>query len=153
MVWAVLLNRKARRAPKGQKPLSFVILAVLPVLLGVLSTRLPPITSPRFPYVRMTHQTTKTASVRVLARQESTTGLIMVGEHIEESFRFLRADHSLLGGRWIGTKVASDSRNGLGESIYSTFVLQEAIRLIEPRDFRVERKRERERERERALFM
>lgn len=69
----------------------------------------------------------------------------MVGEYVEKDFRFLRADHSLLGGRWIGKKVASDSRNGLGDSIYSTFVLQEAVRMIESK--------KKKKEKERALFM
>jgi hypothetical protein len=69
--------------------------------------------------------------VRVLASTHSVTGLLLVGENVEQGFRFLRADHSLLGGRWVGSKVAPGSRDGLGDSIYSAFVLQEAVRLVE----------------------
>jgi len=70
-----------------------------------------------------------TTSIRVLDRAFSNTGLILVGEHMQEEFRFMRADHSLLGGRWVGKKIAPGT-NGLGDSIYSTFVLQEAVRLV-----------------------
>lgn len=63
------------------------------------------------------------------------------GVHGQEihSARFLRASHSILGGVWIGKKVITigdkpavfDSfGTQLGDSIYSTFVLQEAVRLI-----------------------
>jgi hypothetical protein len=38
---------------------------------------------------------------------QSVTGLIQVGENKVEgqSYRWLRADHSLLGGRWSGEKA------------------------------------------------
>ncbi|KAJ7228376.1 spermidine synthase [Mycena pura] len=82
---------------------------------------------------------------------QSTTGLIVVGEALPpptyqggpdsemHSLRYLRASHSLLGGVWMGHKVATlddapsqvDSfGTSLGDSIYSTFVLQEAARLV-----------------------
>lgn len=90
-----------------------------------------------------------------LLKQHSKTGLVIVAEHTLPSglaFRYLRADHSLLGGRWIldtldddAFKIASQEMSGLlhggqgvGESIFSAFVLQEAVRLIarvgEPED-------------------
>lgn len=62
-----------------------------------------------------------------------------------QAFRYLRADHSLLGGRWIvdgaGAVVESvlgeemkglmkGQEEGVGESIFSAFVLQEAVRLV-----------------------
>lgn len=78
----------------------------------------------------------------ILYRAQSNSGLIIVGEHHSPqlSYRFLRADHSLLGGRWIGqaASVANELRwegdgetKGLvGDSIFSTFVLQEGyVRL------------------------
>jgi len=55
------------------------------------------------------------------------------------STRYLRASHSLLGGVWTHDNVRvlddkppiSDSfGNLLGDSIYSAFVLQEAVRLV-----------------------
>ncbi|KAF7301919.1 Spermidine synthase [Mycena indigotica] len=83
---------------------------------------------------------------------QSLTGLIVVGEALPppndggsgadtdmHSMRYLRADHSLLGGVWVGDKVATidnapppvDSFDRpLGDSIYSTFVLHEAARLV-----------------------
>jgi hypothetical protein len=67
-------------------------------------------------------------TVNLLARSDSVTGTIVVGEYVEQGFRFLRADHSILGGRWIGKM-----RHGapIGESIYSAFTLQEAVRMVE----------------------
>jgi hypothetical protein len=71
-------------------------------------------------------------TVNLLARTESVTGTIIVGEYIEKQIpsplRYLRVDHSLLGGRWMGEKG-----HGLpgGESIYSAFVQQEAVRLVQ----------------------
>ncbi|KAJ7682521.1 spermidine synthase [Mycena polygramma] len=82
---------------------------------------------------------------------QSITGLIVVGEALPppsyrggpdsemHSLRYLRASHSLLGGVWMGAKVATlddapplvDSYGtALGDSIYGTFVLQEAVRLV-----------------------
>ncbi|KAJ7044604.1 spermidine synthase [Mycena alexandri] len=82
---------------------------------------------------------------------QSITGLIVVGEALPppsykggpdaemHSLRYLRASHSLLGGTWMGHKVATlddappmmDSfGTALGDSIYGTFVLQEAARLV-----------------------
>lgn len=88
--------------------------------------------------------------LRILSSKDSVTGVIVVGEilppkadvadqTITHSFRYLRASHSLLGGVWIGSNVASlngvpfrTDQDGtpLGDSIYTTFVLQEAVRLV-----------------------
>lgn len=117
--------------------------------MTLISLSLPPNSSPRPPYTRGTVSShsyvtpASPATVRVLESTHSVTGLVLVGEHVEEGFRFLRVDHSLLGGRWVGKKIAPGSRNGLGDSIYSVFVLQEAVRLVE---------REKSMD-ERALFM
>ena len=67
-------------------------------------------------------------TTRLLASTDSITGRIVVAENLKDNFRFLRADHSLLGGRWIGERITDPS--GLGDSIYSAFVLQEAVRLV-----------------------
>ncbi|KAJ7498664.1 spermidine synthase [Mycena latifolia] len=105
----------------------------------VLQHPLPqPYTHPRFP-------------LRIHSSVQSTTGLIVVGEALPppsyhggpdqemHSLRYLRASHSLLGGVWMGGKVATlddapplrDSfGTALGDSIYATFVLQEAARLV-----------------------
>ena len=67
-------------------------------------------------------------TVNLLARSDSVTGTIVVGEYVEGRYRFLRADHSLLGGRWISTQPGGAP---LGDSVYGAFALQEAIRLVE----------------------
>lgn len=104
-----------------------------------------------------TPYTHPTQPVRILSSVQSTTGVIVVGESLKRSehappldpadpyaviqeARYLRADHSILGGVWIGSKAQSmDGKNAvatdaagtpLGDSIYSTFVLQEAARFV-----------------------
>lgn len=57
------------------------------------------------------------------------------------SIRYLRAGHSLLGGVWIGDRVYKRDGRGplgfdasgtpIGDSIYTAFVMQEAVRLVE----------------------
>ncbi|KAA1089080.1 hypothetical protein PGT21_006394 [Puccinia graminis f. sp. tritici] len=91
-----------------------------------------------------------------LARRLSSTGMILVGEFTQETgsqFRFMRCDHSLLGGIWIGLarqdvlkRSASQSTRTMtkdeleiqavkkAESIYPTFILQSAVRLVERSD-------------------
>ncbi|KAH9455029.1 hypothetical protein Pst134EA_022507 [Puccinia striiformis f. sp. tritici] len=86
-----------------------------------------------------------------VARRLSTTGMILVGELTQDNgsqFRFMRCDHSLLGGIWIGMArqeilKRSDQSNITmtedeleiqaiqeAESIYPTFILQSAVRLV-----------------------
>jgi hypothetical protein len=107
--------------------------------------------------------------LRILSSVPSVTGRIVVGEILPSdswvpdtpekyptSFRYLRASHSILGGVWIGDKVSTRDNNPpvldttgtpLGDSIYSAFVLQEAVRLIDPTDRAVQSGQEK------ALFM
>lgn len=88
--------------------------------------------------------------LRILSSKDSVTGVVVVGELLPpkaevadpttiHSIRYLRASHSLLGGVWIGSSVTSldgvPSRTDqggtpLGDSIYHTFLLQEAVRLV-----------------------
>ncbi|BGP32808.1 hypothetical protein JCM10296v2_004592 [Rhodotorula toruloides] len=89
----------------------------------------------------------------VLASRRSVTGWITVAEHVMPSpdgsnerdwtLRYLRADHSLLGGLWVGpsrdmlkmqygTEPSEEEVVRRAESIYSTFILQEAVRLVKP---------------------
>ncbi len=82
------------------------------------------------------------ASGRVLASRRGVTGRIVVGEELSSTgnwFRYLRADHSILGGVWLGeegvkglNKQQEKDKLSTGESIYSTFVLQELVRLAAP---------------------
>ena len=77
----------------------------LPIMAVLATLSLLPNTSPQTPYTRggATLRTSPTpvppATVRVLASTPSISGLLLVGENIEESFRFLRVGHTLLGGR------------------------------------------------------
>lgn len=99
-----------------------------------------------------------TAPSRILSSVSSPYGgVVVVGEVLppkEEtadektphSLRYLRAGHSLLGGVWIGDRVSKKDGSGpvgfdayaspIGDSIYSTFVTQEAARLVEFSDGR-----------------
>ncbi|KAG9017215.1 hypothetical protein FRB90_001325 [Tulasnella sp. 427] len=85
--------------------------------------------------------------VRILAQKHSVTGLVQVAEELETGFRYMRCDHSLLGGVWIGeerigslqtTRLENLPAGGtdlegvkLGDPIYSAFMLQDGIRLFE----------------------
>lgn len=112
----------------------FLLSLTVSVLVTLPALFYPPI---RFQQPPFTHES---GSLRVLSSTPSTTGQIIVAEDFERGFRYLRADHSLLGGVWLGpkhlvrqdgdTKFLQDkSGTYLGDSIYSTFVLQEAARL------------------------
>ncbi|KAH8115415.1 S-adenosyl-L-methionine-dependent methyltransferase [Phellopilus nigrolimitatus] len=109
---------------------------IFPVLATLFALSLPPTRLHSLPYVH------PNGLLRILSSTPSVTGRIIVGEDYTHGFRFLRADHSLLGGVWIGDNhlakmdkdavYARDKNNvRLGDSIYSAFVLQEAARLQE----------------------
>ncbi|KAF1994280.1 S-adenosyl-L-methionine-dependent methyltransferase [Amniculicola lignicola CBS 123094] len=67
----------------------------------------------------------------LLARQESLTGYVSVLESVNEnSFRLMRCDHSLLGGEWMVTPYAAERGQTQRETIFSVFVLLEAVRLV-----------------------
>lgn len=72
--------------------------------------------------------TDPSGKVKVLASIPSTTGRIVVGDNLELGFRYLRADHSLLGGMWLDLP---QRKGQIDDSIYVAFALQEAVRLIE----------------------
>ena len=65
----------------------------------------------------------------MLARQDSTTGYISVLENVEDGFRVMRCDHSLLGGQW--TKMPRNYAPEVHDPIYAVFTMLEAVRLIE----------------------
>ncbi|CAI6340900.1 unnamed protein product [Periconia digitata] len=69
----------------------------------------------------------------ILARQESLTGYVSVMEsQAETGFRVLRCDHSLLGGEWLVTPASYEKGQRKRETIFSVFVLLEAVRLVKP---------------------
>ena len=74
------------------------------------------------------NQTLHSQGYSLVARQESLTGYISVLENLDQGFRAMRCDHSLLGGEWIDRH--GSPRSELGEPIYSCFVMLEAVRLV-----------------------
>jgi hypothetical protein len=121
-------------------PISSVFFA-LPFLLASISHVQPPCLAPSYPHLL------PQSNVRILAKEQSTTGMVITAEYLDGPYRFLRVDHSLLGGKWLtkyqkGAESTEESR--LGESVYSAFVLQEAVRLV---------KRDQKKKEEKALIM
>lgn len=77
-------------------------------------------------------------SLRILASERGLTGQVVVADHLQSSYRFLRCDHSLLGGRWIRAAPGlSDPGKQpviqFGDSIFAAFALQE-VALLAARD-------------------
>ena len=68
-------------------------------------------------------------SYAIVDRQESITGYISVLDNLEQGFRVLRCDHSLLGGEW--TRYPPGYMPKLKEPIYAIFVMLEAVRLVQ----------------------
>ena len=52
--------------------------------------------------------------IRILNSTRSVTGQIVVAENMEYGYRFLRCDHSLLGGRW--AREGKDGQTEFGDS-------------------------------------
>jgi hypothetical protein len=141
--------------------LRWLVLLILPPMLWLLDPPLlsqpvtRPYTHPNFP-------------LQILSSVPSVTGMIVVGESLlsdtapdtaerqPTSLRYLRASHSILGGVWIGDNVSTRDNSAplldaegtpLGDSIYSAFVLQEAVRLVDTTDRAIRSGQEK------ALFM
>ncbi|KAM0748557.1 hypothetical protein T439DRAFT_327816 [Meredithblackwellia eburnea MCA 4105] len=125
--------------------LAFTLVTIL--LTSLTSTHCP--ASPLRPLLPLPSLTLNTTESRILSAKKSLTGWIVVGEHTARGheFRYLRADHSILGGLWTGPareevikmmeemkvslweKVDENAVVGTAESIYSTFLMQEIARL------------------------
>lgn len=66
----------------------------------------------------------------LLDRQDSTTGYVSVLDNLEEGFRVMRCDHSLLGGQWV-KKRHNYNPPAVKDPIYAVFTMLEAVRLVE----------------------
>ncbi|KAL2868545.1 spermidine synthase [Aspergillus lucknowensis] len=66
----------------------------------------------------------------LVARQDSNTGYISVLDNLEDGFRVMRCDHSLLGGQWI-KKRHNYTPPTVKDPIYAVFAMLEAVRLVE----------------------
>jgi len=71
------------------------------------------------------NKTLMTEGFMILDRRESITGYVSVVENMQQGFRVMRCDHSLLGGEW--TKFPAQP---VAEPIYGVFVMLEAVRLV-----------------------
>lgn len=127
---------------------STVVFSVIPLIFTALLSLNPVLRSPTLVDSIVTPYNSPTYPLRILNSTQSKTGIVVVGEILPpadrssiplHSIRYLRVSHSLLGGVWIGDQAATiDSfppltdQDGtpLGDSIYSAFVLQEAVRLV-----------------------
>ncbi|KAK5001479.1 hypothetical protein LTR28_012597, partial [Elasticomyces elasticus] len=67
----------------------------------------------------------------LLERRESVTGYVSVLENLEQGFRVLRCDHSLLGGEWLVTEERRQQGVIVEEPIYAVFEMLEAVRLVD----------------------
>jgi hypothetical protein len=86
------------------------------------------------------HPNHTSQGILVIASSYSKTGYISVGNlKLQDRWlRYLRCDHSLLGGVWLeGTpgSPAVEANIAHAESIYTTFHLQQAVRLVEREGF------------------
>ncbi|KAI9894725.1 MAG: hypothetical protein M1814_002081 [Vezdaea aestivalis] len=70
------------------------------------------------------------SSYKMLARQDSVTGYISVLENVQDNFRVLRCDHSLLGGMWLQPPPGFEKTSKVKEPIYAVFTMTEAVRLV-----------------------
>lgn len=66
----------------------------------------------------------------LVARQESNTGYVSVLDNLEDGFRVMRCDHSLLGGHWV-KKRHNYEPPAVKDPIYAVFTMLEAVRLVE----------------------
>ncbi|KAG5654629.1 hypothetical protein H0H81_011604 [Sphagnurus paluster] len=147
----LLSSKQKKSSPSLSESQVKSILVVL--FIAIWGSTYKKLASPVLPHPLKETYTHPTAPIQIHSSVQSTTGLIVVGEALPppdlhgdgndqtmHSVRYLRASHSILGGVWTRSKVyllddeepVRDSfGTELGDSIYSTFVLQEAVRLID----------------------
>ncbi|KAL1761582.1 S-adenosyl-L-methionine-dependent methyltransferase [Schizophyllum commune] len=138
-------NKKKKQAPP---PPFFLKLVSLVVLFAGARVLFPILRSPVLPHPLDKPYNHTQYPIRIHSSVQSDTGLIVVGEALAipedpraiQEVRYLRASHSLLGGVWVGSRVRTiegvpplrDSFGApLGDSIYATFNVQEAVRLLD----------------------
>lgn len=130
------LSKPGRSPASRKRPKSKVKKYILPSICTAITLAFPPTRPRSLPYIH------PNGLLRILSSTMSVTGRIVVGEELKHGLRFMRADHSILGGVWIGPQrirmpdpsiepVRDANGVPLGDSIYSAFVLQEAARLQE----------------------
>ncbi|KAF8342640.1 S-adenosyl-L-methionine-dependent methyltransferase [Cantharellus anzutake] len=132
MQHALSRQKRERHAGRSMRRLrmnpTFVLALylALPLFTSVVSQKRSPCRTPATPY------TTLNGTLQILDKSFSVTGMILVGETDINGVRtrFLRCDHSLLGGMWLLPEREGDPPTKLFRSIYTAFYLQEAVRLV-----------------------
>ena len=118
----ILFRAPFRGSNLIQSLLGLIPFFLLAYIMSLNSLHCPTSLRPNFP-------TVYSNTSLLLASQFSNTGVIVVGEHETrgQTFRYLRADHSILGGMWIGA-----ARNELQHETKSLIVDdEEAVRRAE----------------------
>jgi len=80
---------------------------------------------------KMRDQRLNERGYKILDARNSVTGYVSVIENTQNHMRALRCDHSLLGGVWLPEGQWKEVGAVVPESIYSIFVMLEAVRLME----------------------
>jgi hypothetical protein len=101
----------ASRLPRDLYPI--LILVRLPLLVLILRQQL--YIHPVTPYV------ISDGSLRILHSEQSLTGQIVIGENLKDGYRFMRCDHSILGGRW--TRDIPDGSGGMIKDMGDSYVM------------------------------
>ncbi|KAL1708603.1 S-adenosyl-L-methionine-dependent methyltransferase [Schizophyllum commune] len=145
------VKAKGNKKKQAPPPPFFLKLVSLVVLFAGARVLFPILRSPVLPHPLEKPYTHPEYPLRIHSSVQSDTGLIVVGEALAlpedqasagaiQDVRYLRASHSLLGGVYVGSYVYTldgapplrDSFGApLGDSIYATFNVQEAVRLLD----------------------
>ena len=102
------------------KVLFVAILPLLHILFVCPQVQLPYNTS-------RLNRTIQAQGFSMVARQESLTGYISVLDNVNQEYRVMRCDHSLLGGEYL--RKPKGSR--YNEPVYTIFLTLEAVRLLQ----------------------
>ncbi|KXN89518.1 Spermidine synthase [Leucoagaricus sp. SymC.cos] len=139
-------NDLASKSSLSSTQIKASLLAAFGALWYIIS---PSFANPILPHPLSETFTHRSGRLQIHAAVQSVTGLVVVGDTLPSphgdddsmhSARYLRVDHSLLGGVWMRDRAITlehepfvvDSYGAkLGDTVYSTFVLQEAARLVD----------------------
>ncbi|WVQ67650.1 uncharacterized protein L199_005853 [Kwoniella botswanensis] len=137
IVLAKTLKRSKSTSSKMTKILprqAFPLLLLFRIPLLILALRQQVFLRPSLnePYL------TANGTLRLISSERSLTGQVVVAENLKDGYRFMRCDHSILGGRWIREVADRQAKDGKrieqGDSIFATFNLQEIAVLAHRSD-------------------
>ncbi|KAL4788630.1 S-adenosyl-L-methionine-dependent methyltransferase [Aspergillus varians] len=106
-------------------PSKLLLLAIPSLLFSLTSEHLPLARTTRALNTAIAEE-----GFALVARQDSTTGYISVLDNLEDGFRVMRCDHSLLGGQWVNKRHNYEPPT-VKDPIYAVFTMLEAVRLVE----------------------